>query len=50
MDLRGMLGLGDPHPLHSVEAAGEQIALLPADDPLHALGEISLAARALMER
>jgi hypothetical protein len=41
MDLRGMLGLGDPHPLHSTEAARDQIDLLPADDPLHALGEIA---------
>jgi hypothetical protein len=41
MDLLGALGFGDRHPLHSPEAAQAQIALLPADDPLRALAEVS---------
>jgi hypothetical protein len=49
MDLRGMLGLGDRHPLHSPEAALDQIALLPGDDPLRALGEISQWLRSVGE-
>ena len=49
MDLRGMLGLGDRHPLHSTEAAGEQIALLPRDDPLRALGEVAQWLRSVGE-
>ena len=49
MDLRGMLGLGDLHPLHSPEAARDQIALLPGDDPLRALGEISQWLRSVGE-
>jgi hypothetical protein len=47
MDLLGMLGLGDRHPLHSPEAARDQIALLPADDPLRALGEIAQFLRSV---
>jgi hypothetical protein len=49
MDLRGMLGLGDRHPLHSAEAARQQIALLPADDPLRALGEVAQWLRSVGE-
>jgi len=44
-----MLGLGDRHPLHSPEAATEQIALLPEGDPLHALSEISQWLRSVGE-
>ena len=44
-----MLGLGDRHPLHSPEAAGEQIALLPGDDPLRALDQIAQWLRSVGE-
>ena len=44
-----MLGLGDRHPLHSPEAAREQIAVLPTDDPLRALGEVAQFLRSVGE-
>ena len=47
MNLLGMLGLGERHPLHSPDAAREQIALLPADDPLRALREVALFLRSV---
>lgn len=44
-----MLGIGERHPLHSPEAAREQIALLPREDPLRALGEIAQWLRSVGE-
>jgi hypothetical protein len=41
MSLFGILGGKDRHPLHSPEAAAGLIELLPADDPLKALGDLT---------
>ena len=49
MDILGLLGRGDRHPLHSAEAARGQIALLPAADPLRALSEVAQWLRSVGE-
>lgn len=49
MELRNIFGRGDRHPLHSPEAAAEQIALLAGQDPLGALGEVAQWLRSVGE-
>ena len=41
MGLREMFGGGDRHPMHDAEAAAQLIALIPADNQLRALGDIT---------
>ena len=49
MDLLSMFGRGDRHPLHSPEAAAEQIELLASKEPLGALGEVAQWLRSVGE-
>jgi hypothetical protein len=49
MDLRNIFARGDRHPLHSPEAASEQIALLAGQEPLRALGEVAQGLRSVGE-
>jgi len=47
--LENLTGSSDRHPLHSVEAAADVIAQLPAKDMLRALGEIAQWLRSVAE-
>jgi len=49
MGLLSMLRPADRHPMHSIEAAAELIALIPADSMLRALGEATQWLRSVAE-